>query len=52
VYLTVDADPPVFRHAAAPGTAELQVLVQSIAERIGRLLEKCGLMSVIARTPG
>ena len=29
---------------ASPGTAELQALVQNIAERIGRLLEKRGLI--------
>ena len=36
VYLTDCTDPPVFRHVAAPGTTELQALVQNIAERIGR----------------
>jgi hypothetical protein len=44
VYLTEGAGPPVFRHVAAPGTAELQALVQTIAERIGRMLEKRGLI--------
>ncbi len=44
VYLTDSADPPVFRPVPAPGTAELQALVQNIAERIGRLLERRGLI--------
>jgi hypothetical protein len=44
VYLTDGADPPVFRHVASPGTAELQALVQNIAERIGQLLEQRGLI--------
>jgi hypothetical protein len=35
---------PVFRHVASPGTAELQALVPNIAERIGRPLEKRGLI--------
>ncbi len=44
VYLTDGAELPVFRHVPSPGTAELQVVVQNIAERIGRLLEKRGLI--------
>ena len=44
VYLTDGADPPVFRHVATSGAAELQALVQQIAERIGRMLEKRGLI--------
>lgn len=44
VYLTDGADPPVFPHVPSPGTAELQALVQRIAERIGRMLEKRGLI--------
>ena len=44
VYLTDGAAPPVFRHVAVPGTTELQALVQHIAERIGRMLEKRGLI--------
>jgi transposase len=42
--VTGGVGPPVFRHVPSPGTAELQVLVQRIAERIGRLLEKRGLI--------
>ena len=38
------ADPPVFRHVATSGTAELQALMKQIAERIGRMLEKRGLI--------
>lgn len=37
-------DQPVFRHVPAPTGAQLQALVQQIAERIGRLLEKRGLI--------
>ena len=44
MYLTDGADPPVFRHIAEPGTAELQALVQQIAERIGQMLERRGLI--------
>ena len=44
VYLTDGADPPVFRHVAQPGAVALQALVQDIAERVGRLLEKRGLI--------
>lgn len=44
VYLTDGADPPVFRPVPSPGTAELQALVQNIAERIGQLLEERGLI--------
>jgi len=44
VHLTDGADPPVFRHVATSGTAELQTLVQQIVERIGRMLEKRGLI--------
>lgn len=36
--------PPVFRHVPAPSTAHLQELVQQIAERVGRVLEKRGLI--------
>ena len=34
----------VFRHVAQPGAVALQALVQDIAERVGRLLEKRGLI--------
>ena len=43
VYLPA-GDQPVFRHVCAPRSAQLQALVQQIAERIGRLLEKRGLI--------
>jgi hypothetical protein len=36
--------PPVYRHVPAPTSAQLQVLVQRIAERTGELLEKRGLV--------
>src|ERR1700693_1352634 len=41
VYLT-EIDPPYFRRAPAPTAAELQTLVQTISERIGRRLERTG----------
>lgn len=44
VYLTGGVGPPVFRPVPAPGTAELQALVQQIAERLGRQLEKRSLI--------
>jgi Putative transposase len=44
VYLPVGDSPPVFRHVPAPTRAQLQLLVQQIADRIGRLLEKRGLV--------
>ena len=37
-------DQPVFRHVPALTSAQLQALVQQIAERVGRLLEKRGLV--------
>lgn len=43
VYLRV-GDQPVFRHVPVPTAAQLQFVVQQIAERIGRLLEKRGLI--------
>jgi ribosomal protein S27E len=43
VYLP-EAMAPVFRHVPAPTRRQLQELVQQIAERIGRLLEKRGLI--------
>ena len=36
----VPGDQPVFRHVPAPTSVQLRVLVQQIAERIGRPLEK------------
>lgn len=44
VYLPVEGGRPVFRHVPAPTGAELQVLVQQIAARIGRLLERRGIV--------
>jgi hypothetical protein len=43
-YLPAGDSLPVFRHVPAPTSALLQVLVQQIAERTGRLLEKRGLV--------
>ena len=36
--------PPVFRRIGAPNAKELQALVERIAERIGRALERRGLL--------
>lgn len=41
VYLS-EVDPPYFRKVPAPSAAELQILVQTISERIGRHLERTG----------
>jgi hypothetical protein len=43
VYLT-GTKPPVFRRIAPPSATELQALVHRIAERIGRALERQGLL--------
>ena len=43
VYLA-GTKPPVFRRIAPPSSTELQVLVHRIAERIGRALERQGLL--------
>ncbi len=43
VYLT-DTDPPYFRRLEAPTRKELEELVQRIAERIGRQLERRGVL--------
>jgi hypothetical protein len=43
VYLT-DIDPPYLRRVPAPMAAELQALVQTISERIGRRLERKGVL--------
>jgi GAF domain-containing protein len=40
----MDTHPPVFRRAEAPSERELQALVQRLAERIGRALERAGLL--------
>jgi hypothetical protein len=44
VYLPAEGAAPVFRHVPAPTGAELHELVQQIAARIGRVLEKRGLI--------
>jgi Putative transposase len=44
VYLTDGADAPVFRPTAAPESSDLQGLVEQIAARIGRALERRGLV--------
>lgn len=44
VYLADGTDPPVFRHVDEPASKNLQALVERIAARIGRLLEKRGLV--------
>jgi hypothetical protein len=55
VYLT-ETDPPYFRKVPAPTPAELQTLVQTISERIGRRLELSTSVvygeSVTSRTDG
>jgi hypothetical protein len=43
VYLT-ETDPPYLRRVSPPTTAELQALAQRISERIGRHLERKGLL--------
>lgn len=43
-YLTAGADAPEFRPAAAPESTDLQGLVEQIAARIGRALERRGLV--------
>ncbi|MCC7198428.1 MAG: transposase [Gammaproteobacteria bacterium] len=44
VYLLDKDGQAVFRHVPAPGAQDLQTLVEHIAERIGRALEKQGLI--------
>ncbi len=39
-----DTEPPVFRRIAPPREAELQALVERLAERVGRSLERQGLL--------
>ena len=41
----VDTEPPVFRRIAQPSLAELQALVEQLAERIGRALERQGVLA-------
>ena len=40
----VGTEPPVFRRIAPPGETELQALVERLAERIGRALERRGVL--------
>jgi hypothetical protein len=44
VYLPRDGAPPLFRRVKAPDRAELQMLVQRISHRVGRCLERQGLV--------
>jgi hypothetical protein len=44
VYLVDGEHVPIFRHVPAPTGTELQSLVQRITERVGRVLEKRGLI--------
>lgn len=41
----VETEPPVFRQITAPSVAELQALVERLAERIGRALERQGVLA-------
>jgi hypothetical protein len=41
----VGAEPPVFRRIAPPSLAELQALVERLAERVGRALERQGVLA-------
>jgi hypothetical protein len=43
-YQNVGVDAPLFRSAAAPESSDLQALVEQIAGRIGRALERRGLV--------
>jgi hypothetical protein len=40
----VGTQPPVFRRMAPPGEAELQALVERLAERVGRALKRRGVL--------
>jgi len=44
VYIPRDNAPPLFRRVKAPDRAELEVLVQRISQRVGRYLERMGLL--------
>jgi hypothetical protein len=44
VYLLDEVGQAVFRHVPQPGAGDLQALVERIAQRIGRTLERCGLI--------
>jgi hypothetical protein len=41
----VGAEPPVFRRIAPPSEVELQALVERVAQRIGRALERQGILA-------
>jgi hypothetical protein len=41
----VDTEPPVFRRIERPGQKEPQALVERVAERIGRALERQGILA-------
>jgi hypothetical protein len=41
----VHTEPPVFRRIAPPSLAELQALVERLAERIGHALERAGILA-------
>jgi hypothetical protein len=41
----VNTEPPVFRRIAPPSLVELQALVERLAERIGRALERQGVLA-------
>lgn len=45
----VDTEPPVFRRIERPRQEELQALVERVAERIGRALERQGLLLAIPK---
>ena len=44
VFVPVEGAPPVFRHLPTPTAVELAALVQQIGERIGKTLERRGLI--------
>ncbi|MBK7249884.1 MAG: transposase [Gammaproteobacteria bacterium] len=44
VYVAAGPGQPLFRHVVGPGQSELQALVEQIASRIGRVLERRGLV--------
>ncbi len=44
VFVPVEGAPPVFQQVSGPTVSELQVLVQQIGARIGRVLEQRGLI--------
>lgn len=44
MYLAAGVEPPVFRPVAGPTANELRALVELIAARIGRVLERRGLV--------